>query len=131
MFLYDRTSSCFLLLPVAFPTRGRIAAFNCRSILHIQMNCLHIISNGFFLVFIFRLKILGITSNIICCNRGTGVHLNWHTLALCNLRKCFPGRRCSTYYVFNIIVLPNHGIDPETGCASRSLISCGFYSGLL
>lgn len=34
VFFYDRTPSCFLLLPVAFPTRGRIAAFNCRSILH-------------------------------------------------------------------------------------------------
>lgn len=48
------------------------------------------------------------------------MHLNWHTLALCNLRKCFPGRRWVTY-VFNIIILPNCGIDPETGCAKQIL----------
>lgn len=42
---------------------------------------------------------MGTTLNTTYCSQGTGVHLNWHTLDLCNLQKCFPGKRWAIYYV--------------------------------
>lgn len=102
MIVYDKTSSCFLLVPVTFPARGWLLLWTAKYFAYISKLCIcnfKWLSNFFFL---FRLKVLVITLNIICCNQGTGAHLNWHMLASCNLQKCFPGSRWAAYCIFNI-----------------------------